>query len=92
MIMYPTVTTPTNELVIVPSPPSAIADATSTEVPITAPPAKSKIVKIDDFFLKPIPKATKNSIIDEIPKIIPLSFSVIGKKPVSPWPTANVDR
>ena len=81
-------TTPTNEPEIVLSPPLDIADAPSTDVPINAPPAISKMVKVDDFSLKPIPKDAKNSIIDEVPKIIPLSFSVIGKKLVSPCPTA----
>ena len=88
MIIYPTIIIPIKELEMEASPPSAINDALNTDVPINAPPTIRKIVVIALFSLNPIPKAAKKSIIVEKPNIVPLSFSLIGKNPVSPWPTA----
>ena len=63
------------------SPPFAMADAPNTEVPMSAPPAMSKMVVIFVFSPNPIPKDTKNKIIVDPPNIIPLWAALIGKKP-----------
>ena len=57
---------------LLPSPPFAMADAPNTEVPMSAPPAMSKMVVIFVFSPNPIPKDTKNKIIVDPPNIIPL--------------------
>ncbi len=88
MMIYPTIITPRKEPEIEASPPSAINEAANTDVPINTPPTIRRIVVMVLFSLIPTPKATKKSMIVDKPKIIPLSFSLIGKNPTSPCPTA----
>ena len=72
-MIYPKITIVTNELLIpVNNPPFAIIDVPSTDVPISAPPIISKIVDTLAFSLNAIPNDTKNKIIDDAPKVIPL--------------------
>ena len=62
------------------SPPFAMADAPNTEVPMSAPPAMSKMVVIFVFSPNPIPNDTKNKIIVDSTKYHS-SLALIGKKP-----------
>ncbi len=89
-MIYPTIITPRKEPEIDSSPPSAINEAANTDVPINTPPTIRRIVVMALFSLIPTPKATKKSMIVDKPKIIPLSFSLIGKNPTSPFPQQHL--
>ena len=84
MMMYPITITPINAVGAACNPPSAIAEAASTDVPIMAPPAIRREVSIGERSLNPTPKATKNKIIDDVPNVLPRSSAFIGRKPSSP--------
>ena len=62
-MIYPDIITPRKEPEIEASPPSAINEAASTDVPINTPPAKRRTVVVRLFSLIPIPKAAKKSMI-----------------------------
>ncbi len=83
MIIYPTIITPTKELEMEASPPSAINDALNTDVPINAPPTIRRMVVVALFSLNPIPKATKKSIVLFVKKIEPLKKALQLRIPIS---------
>ena len=65
------------------SPPLAIATAPKTDVPVTAPPAISKMVVTFDFSLIPIPEERKNKIIGDEPNIIHAELHSLARSLVS---------